>query len=70
MRSDGRYPTREAERDIDGALAPDQGIGAGGEKSRYSLLMMEKTNSDSPNQRTPKMLMAHVQMQMAAVYAA
>ncbi len=36
----------------------------------HSRLMIEKTNSDSPNHFTPKMLIAHAQMQMAAVYAA
>ena len=32
--------------------------------------MIEKKNSASPNHLTPKILMAHTQMVMAAVYAA
>lgn len=32
--------------------------------------MMEKQNSDSPNHRTPKMLMTETRTQMTAVYPA
>ena len=35
---------------------------------RNSHLMMEKMNSDSPNQRTPKMLIIHTKKQIRAVY--
>lgn len=37
---------------------------------RHSRLIIEKVNSDSPNHFTPNMLIAHAQMQIAAVYAA
>lgn len=40
-------------------------------KEREDLrLMMEKMNSDSPNHRTPKTLIAHTRIHTAAVYAA
>lgn len=37
---------------------------------RDELLIIEKQNSASPNHRTPKMLIAHTQTVIAAVYAA
>ena len=48
-----------------GALvASSDGTGAGGDDS---LLMIENTNSDSPNHLTPKMLIRHVPTQIAAM---
>ena len=40
------------------------------QKAKDALLMSEKKNSASPNHFTPKILIAHTQTVIAAVYAA